>query len=75
MQAAPLIAGDVANYHLSARVERTGGTFQPPPRAVESSIDKFTSASFKVTTTFDRVDEGLGRQAITEGIMVLVPKQ
>ncbi len=70
----PTLAGDVANYHLSARVVRTGGTFQPPPRAVESSIDKFTSASFQVTTTFDRVDEGLGRQEITEGIMVLVPK-
>ena len=71
----PTLEMDVANYHLSARVERTGGTFQPPPRAVESSIDKFTSASFRVTTTFDRVDEGLGRQSITEGIMVLVPQQ
>jgi len=71
----PTIAGEVATYHLSARVERTGGTFQPPPRAVESSIDKFTSASFKVTTTFDRIDEGLGRQQITEGVLVLVPKQ
>jgi len=71
----PTIAGEVATYHLSARVERTGGTFQPPPRAVESSIDKFTSASFKVTTTFDRVDDGLGRQQITEGVLVLVPKQ
>jgi len=71
----PTIAGEVATYHFSARVERTGGTFQPPPRAVESSIDKFTSASFKVTTTFDRVDDGLGRQQITEGVLVLVPKQ
>jgi len=71
----PTIAGEVASYHLSARVERTGGTFQPPPRAVESSIDKFTSASFKVTTTFDRIDDGLGRQQITEGVLVLVPKQ
>ena len=71
----PTIAGEVATYHLSARVERTGGTFQPPPRAVESSIDKFTSASFRVTTTFDRVDDGLGRQQITEGVLVLVPKQ
>lgn len=69
------IAGEVATYHLSARVERTGGTFQPPPRAVESSIDKFTSASFRVTTTFDRIDDGLGRQQITEGVLVLVPKQ
>jgi hypothetical protein len=69
------IAGEVAMYHLSARVERTGGEFQPPPRAVESSIDKFTSASFRVITTFDRVDEGLGRQQITEGVLVLVPNQ
>jgi Tfp pilus assembly protein PilX len=69
------LAGEVAAYHLSARVERTGTVFRPPPRAVESSIDKFTSASFRVTTTFDRVDEGLGRQQVTEGVLVLVPKQ
>lgn len=71
----PQLAGDVAQYHLSARVERTGAEFQPPPRAVESSIDKFTSASFTVTTTFDRADEGLGRQQISEGVLVLVPNQ
>jgi len=69
------LAGEVASYHLSARVERTGTVFRPPPRAVESSIDKFSSASFRVTTTFDRVDEGLGRQQVTEGVLVLVPKQ
>jgi hypothetical protein len=71
----PTLAGEVTTYHLSARVERTGMEFRPPPRVVESSIDKFTSASFRVTTTFDRVDEGLGRQEITEGVLVLVPKQ
>ena len=70
-----MLAGEVATYHLSARVERTGSVFSPPPRAVESSIDKFSSASFRVTTTFDRVDEGLGRQQVTEGVLVLVPKQ
>jgi len=70
-----MLAGQVAAYHLSARVERTGTVFRPPPRIVESSIDKFSSASFRVTTTFDRVDEGLGRQQITEGVLVLVPKQ
>jgi len=70
-----MLAGEVANYHLSARVERTGAVFRPPPRVVESSIDKFSSASFRVTTTFDRVDEGLGRQQVTEGVLVLVPKQ
>ena len=69
------LAYEVASNHMSARVERTGTVFRPPPRVVESSIDKFTSASFRVTTTFDRVDEGLGRQQVTEGVLVLVPKQ
>ena len=67
------LAGDVANDHLAARVERTGSVFRPPPRAVESSIDKFTSASFTVTTTYDRSHEGLGRQQVSEGVLVLVP--
>ena len=64
----------VAANHLKARVERTGLVFRPPPRVVESSIDKFTSAQFRVTTEYDRMDEGLGKQQITEGVLVLVPK-
>ena len=68
------LAGQVAADHMQARVERTGSEFQPPPRAVETSIDKFTSATFRVTTTFDRVGEGLGREQVTEGVLVLVPK-
>ena len=63
-----------ANY-IKARVERTGLVFRPPPRVVESSIDKFTSASFRVTTEYDRAEDGLGKQQITEGVLVLVPKQ
>ena len=65
----------IASNHISARVERVGPIFRPPPRVVESSIDKFTSAGFRVTTTYDRVDEGLGRQQVSQGILVLVPKQ
>jgi hypothetical protein len=71
----PVLANAVANDYIHARVERTGTTFRPPPRVVETSLDKFTSASFRVTATYDRVDEGLGREQITEGILVLVPKQ
>ena len=71
----PVLAYAVANNHIKARVERTGTIFRPPPRVVETSIDKFTSASFRVTTTYDRVDEGLGREQVTEGVLVLVPKQ
>ena len=64
----------IAEGYITARVQRMGPDFGPPPRAVESSIDKFTSASFEVTTTYDRVDEKLGRQQVTEGVLVLVPK-
>ena len=70
----PVLASAIANNHISARVERVGSIFRPPPRVVETSIDKFTSASFRVTTTYDRVDEGLGREQVTEGVLVLVPK-
>ena len=70
-----ILAGQVASHYMYARVERTGSDFQPPPRVVETSIDKFTSATFSVTTTFDRTADGLGRQQVTEGVLVLVPKQ
>ena len=70
----PVLAYAIANDYIAARVERTGTIFRPPPRVVETSIDKFSSASFRVTTTYDRVDEGLGREQVTEGVLVLVPK-
>ena len=70
-----VLAGAVASNHIGARVERTGLAFRPPPRIVESSIDKFSAASFKVTTTYDRTADGLGRQQVNEGVLVLVPKQ
>jgi hypothetical protein len=69
-----VLAAQVAKGHITARVEREGPLFRPPPRSVESSIDKFSSASFEVITTFDRTDEKLGRQQITEGVLVLLPK-
>ena len=69
-----LLYSAVASPNMRARVERTGNVFQPPPRVIESSIDKVTSASFTVVTEFDRIDDGLGRSQITEGVLVLVPK-
>jgi Tfp pilus assembly protein PilX len=70
-----LLVGKIDSNYISARVERVGTVFRPPPRVVESSLDKFTSASFTVTTTFDRTADGLGRQQVTEGVLVLVAKQ
>lgn len=69
-----ILASAIANDHISARVERIGTTFRPPPRVVETSIDKFSSASFRVVTTYDRTDVGLGHEQVTEGVLVLVPK-
>lgn len=69
-----VLANAVANGYITARVVREGPLFRPPPRTVESSIDKFNSASFEVVTTYDRTNEQLGRQQITEGVLVLVPK-
>ena len=70
----PTLAAEVDANHIQARVDRVGTLFRPPPRAVETSIDKFTSASFRVVTTYDRIDDGLGQQQITSGVLVLVPK-
>jgi Tfp pilus assembly protein PilX len=71
----PTLAAEVTANHLQARVDRVGTLFRPPPRAVETSIDKFSSASFRIVTTYDRIDDGLGREQITGGVLVLVPKQ
>ena len=69
------LVGQIDSDYIQARVERVGTVFRPPPRVVESSLDKFTSASFSVTTTFDRAEDGLGNQQITEGVLVLISKQ
>ena len=68
-----ILALAVAQGHISARVQRDGPLLRPPPRSIESSIDKFTAASFEVITTYDRTAEQLGRQQVTEGVLVLVP--
>lgn len=68
------LTGEISSGHIQARVERLGPAFRPPPRVVESSIDKFSAATFEVVTTYDRVDENLGRKQVTEGVLVLVPK-
>ena len=70
-----ILTGQIDSDYVSARVERIGTVYRPPPRVVESSLDKFTSASFSITTTFDRAEDGLGTQQVTEGVLVLVSRQ
>jgi hypothetical protein len=68
------ITDAVAAGHLTARIERMGPLEKPPPRVLESSLDKFSAASFQLLATYDRSDEGQGRVQLAEGILVLVPK-
>ncbi len=70
-----IMAQYTASGVVSARVERMFPALRPAPRGVESSMDKFVGASFEVRSTYDRVDEGLGKQTVVEGILVLVPTQ
>ena len=68
------LADQVAAGHVTARVERLTPPDRPPPRVLESSIDKFSAASFQIVATFDRSDEGLGRTQLVEGLLILVPQ-
>jgi|KBSSwiStaDraftv2_1062776.scaffolds.fasta_scaffold1532640_1 hypothetical protein len=69
------LATEVAAGHLNARVERMSPPEKPPPRVLESSIDKFSVASFQVAATYDRASEELGRAQLVEGVLLLVPKE
>jgi hypothetical protein len=60
---------------LTAEVTRLTPSDKPPPRVVESSLDKFSAAGFQVTATYDRTDDGLGRTQVVEGLLMLVPIQ
>ena len=64
-----------ASAVISARVERMFPALRTAPRGAESSMDKFVAATFEVRSTYDRANEGLGRQTVVEGILVLVPTQ
>ena len=67
------LENEVSLGHLSARIERLSPPGRPPPRVLESSIDKFSAASFQISATYDRSAEGLGRVELNEGIIILVP--
>ncbi len=68
------LATQIGAGNLTAEVERMFPPEKPPPRVLESSLDKFSAATFQVTATFDRTQEGLGRSELVEGMIVLIPK-
>jgi hypothetical protein len=59
---------------LGAVVERVGTVDTPPPRGLDSSVDKFSAPAFRIQSTYDREDEGRGSATVNEGVLVLIPK-
>lgn len=70
------LSGDYAAYpgELSASVERIQPNLTLPPRAIETSLDKFSAAVFQVTGRYDGAAEGLGSAEIVQAYLLLVPK-
>lgn len=54
-------------------ITRLSPALRPPPRGIGSSADKFSAAAFSIRSTFDQTDQGLGRDTVVEGVLVLVP--
>ena len=69
------VAAAVSAGYVSARVERLEPLFRSPYRTGSgaSGLGDFEMATFEVTATYDRSAAGLGRQRVSEGVMVLVP--
>lgn len=72
MPAGDLVA-EVDDGHLSGNAVVTSPPNSPPPRGMGFSADKFSGSSFRVTSDFDRADDGLGRATITQGLVVVTP--
>ena len=68
------ILGEMGAGRLGAVVERVGTVDTPPPRGLDSSVDKFSAPAFRIQSTYDREDEGLGSATVNEGVLVLIPK-
>ncbi len=59
--------------HLSGSAVVTSPPNSPPPRGMGFSADKFAGSGFRVTSDFDRADDGLGRATISQGLVVITP--
>jgi hypothetical protein len=68
------IQGEIGAGTLSAIVERVGSDTRPPPRGLDSSLDKFAAPTFRIQSTYDREAEGLGSSTLNEGVLVLIPR-
>lgn len=67
-----VLAADVATGDLFATAQLV--QIGPPPPGTGYSADDFEANYYTVASTYDRSDDGLGRAAITQGIIILTQK-
>lgn len=67
------LSSELASGDATVIVERLAPLLGPPPRGLGSSLAKFAAAYFGVQGTYDQVDLGQGRSAVSQGVVVLVP--
>jgi hypothetical protein len=63
----------VTDNYLRAIAFRGAPLFRNPPRGTDWSLDKFTSTTFTLGSTFDRTADGQGAATIQEGLVVMIP--
>ena len=63
----------VSDGFLSAVAFRGEPEFRNPPRGTDWSLDKFTSTTFTIESTYDRTKEGQGISEVEEGLVVMLP--
>lgn len=68
------VQSEINTGNLRGIVERVGSITTPPPRGLDSSVDKFSAPSFRIQSTYDREADGLGSATLNEGVLVLIPK-
>lgn len=64
----------VTGGKLNLYVIRSNPPIQNPPRYVETDLNHFESAPFRLRGIYDRTGEGMGQAAVEQGVVVLVKK-
>ncbi|HUP92034.1 MAG TPA: PilX N-terminal domain-containing pilus assembly protein [Solimonas sp.] len=71
---AELFAGEDEASAAVARVTRLDPELAPPPRGSGASLGRFYAAAFAVEGTYDRTESGQGRNQVSEGVILVLPR-
>lgn len=69
-----LYEAEVAADQVSVGVTRLAPLYRPPPRGLGTSARLLTAVAFQIDSEYDRADEGFGHSAISQGVLIVIPK-